>query len=87
MTQKLLRLYREIAYTALFEFPNSATGRAELRRIRDTVRRTTKLSDDKSEKRACAFLRYSISEMQATIQLAKYRNIKKAYYMDTDEQQ
>jgi hypothetical protein len=84
MTEKLLRLYRELAHTALFQYPNAATGQMELRRVRDTVRLVTADGDDLSFKRACAFLRYSINEMQATIQLAKYRNLKRAYY--TDEQ-
>ena len=84
MTERLLKLYRELAHTALFQYPNAATGRLELRRVRDTVRRVTADGNDLSIKRACAFLRYSINEMQTTIQLAKYRSIKRVYY--TDEQ-
>lgn len=81
---KLLKLYREVAHTALREYPNLQTGRSELRRIRGTVRNLLESGDDKSTIRACAFLRYSINELQGTIQLARYRSLKCAYYSDND---
>jgi hypothetical protein len=81
---KLLMLYREVAHTALREYPNLQTGRSELRRIRGTVRNLLESGDYKSTIRACAFLRYSINELQGTTQLAKYRSLKSAYYSDND---
>ena len=87
MTHKLLRLYRQVAYSALFEYPNVTTGKGELRRIRDIVRQIVKSGDDNSDKRACAFLRYSVNEIQATIQLAKYRHMKNAYNNEVEADQ
>ena len=81
---KLLKLYREAAYTALFQYPNIQTGRSQLRRIRETVTNLIDSGGEKSTIRACAFLRYSINELQGSIQLAKYRSMKCAYYTDDD---
>ena len=81
---KMLKLYRELAHTALREYPNPITGVAELRRIRENVRSITKDGTDEQMKRACGYLRYSINELQGTIQLAKYRAIKKTYYSERD---
>ena len=77
--RKMLGLYRQVAYTTMNEYPDGNTGRNELRRIRNWVRRDLDWDSLNSLKKSSGILRYSLKELQRWISFAKYRTMRRRY--------
>ena len=77
--KRFLSHYRQVAFTALYQYPSFTAGRTELNRIRSWVKKDLDWNSELSLKKASAMLRYSMNELVSTIQLAKYRKIRSSY--------
>ena len=78
-------MYREYAHRVQ-QFPNPRIAYVELEKTKTILRQwadRAEISEEqcvKDAKRSRAYLRYAFQEAERTVQMAKYRHLKRAYY-------
>ena len=82
---QVLRMYREYAHR-VNQFPNPRIAHVELEKTKTILRARADKAETSDElliseaKRSRAYLRYAFQEAERTVQLAKYRHLKRTYY-------